>query len=110
VLPGFNFEAQALLYNTGVGGTVPDADPAQLVDDFLTNEDHGALFPAALLDYDQLYSSGAAHHGRQRLPDLLPGHGLRALAVPDRAGGGLGDRSTAGACSPTPRRCGRASR
>lgn len=51
-----SFEVEGLLWNTGVGGTVVDADPALLIDDFLTNELYGAFFPAAYIDNDWLMS------------------------------------------------------
>jgi hypothetical protein len=59
-LPNHSFELQGLLYMTGVGGTIEDADPAQLVDDLLTHADHGAGFPPALIDYGWLHSSTEA--------------------------------------------------
>jgi len=47
--PQHSFEAEALLYNTGVGGTVPDADPALLIQDYLANPIHGVGFDLSVL-------------------------------------------------------------
>lgn len=55
-LPNHRFEVCGLLWYTGVGGTVPDADPALMADDFLTNPRYGAGFPEDMVDDDQLYS------------------------------------------------------
>lgn len=55
-VPQHNFEIRALLYQTGVGGTVPDADPALLVQDFLCNENYGTPFPPTSLDLVSLLS------------------------------------------------------
>jgi hypothetical protein len=52
----FSFEVQGLFYNTGVGGTVPDADPALWVQFYLTDDDKGAGFPSAQLDAEALLS------------------------------------------------------
>jgi hypothetical protein len=54
-LPNHNFEVQGLLYNTQVDG-LGDADCALLVQDFLTDQDHGVQFPTAMLDADALLS------------------------------------------------------
>lgn len=52
----YSFETQAGLYGTGPGGS-PDADPALLVLDFLTDVQSGAQFPSAFIDEDQLLST-----------------------------------------------------
>ncbi len=49
-LPQHSFEIEALLWNTGVGGTVEDADPALVLEDFLGNDTHGVGFNTAILD------------------------------------------------------------
>lgn len=54
-LPNHNFEIQGLLYNTQVDGA-GDADPALMTQDFLTDDDHGARFPDAMLDSAALLS------------------------------------------------------
>ena len=59
-LPSTSFEVEAPLYMTGVGGTIPDADPALLAYDFLTNDQYGANFPTTRIDTTSLYSSGSA--------------------------------------------------
>lgn len=58
-LPAFSFEVKAPLYNTQVGGA-GDADPALMVEDFLTNGQYGANFPTARIDFASLLSSGLA--------------------------------------------------
>jgi predicted phage tail protein len=54
-LPNFSFEAEGFC-TTGSGATAFDANPADIVVDFLTNARYGAGFPAAniasLADYD----------------------------------------------------------
>lgn len=59
-ISSFSFEVQGLLWATGHGGG-NGADPAQLIDDYLSNADHG-VHPvmAQVIDYAALYSSGAA--------------------------------------------------
>jgi hypothetical protein len=47
-----NFEVAGLLYGTGSNGV--DADPALVVQDFLTDPHHGAGYPATALDLDWL--------------------------------------------------------
>lgn len=47
--PQHSFEVEALLWNTGVGGTVEDADPALVIEDFLANEVHGVGFNTGIL-------------------------------------------------------------
>lgn len=59
-IPQHNFEINGVLYMTGVGGTVPDADPALMVQDFLTNVNYGTPFNPACLDLDSLLSTPAA--------------------------------------------------
>lgn len=54
-LPSHSFEVKAPLYNTGFTGG-GDADCALLVQDFLTNTQYGAYFPAARLDTAALLS------------------------------------------------------
>lgn len=53
-----SFEMETLLVNTGVGGTVSDADPALMVQDFLANDTHGVGFDLDILE--NLESTGAA--------------------------------------------------
>ena len=68
-LDNHNFEVLGFLYATGHGQTpytdVPgttaifvDADPAQVVSDFLTNPQYGVGFPAASIDTTSLFGSG----------------------------------------------------
>jgi hypothetical protein len=52
-----NFEIVGLLAGTGVNGI--DADPAQVISDFLTNPQYGAGFAAASIDATTLFGSGA---------------------------------------------------
>jgi hypothetical protein len=51
-----NFEIVGILAGTGVNGI--DADPAQVVYDFLTNAQYGAGFSAASINLTTLYGSG----------------------------------------------------
>jgi hypothetical protein len=51
-----NFEIQGVLQGTGVNGV--DGDPAQVVNDFLTNAQYGVGFPAASIDATTLFGSG----------------------------------------------------
>lgn len=53
-----SFEVQALRWNTGVGGTVLDADPALIVEDFLTNDSFGVGFDMSI--WENLYSTADA--------------------------------------------------
>ena len=54
-----NFEVFGVLYGSGVTGS--DADPAQVIYDFLTNAQYGVGFPAASIDATTLYGgSGTA--------------------------------------------------
>lgn len=55
-VPQHNFEINGILYETGLGGTVPDADCGLLIQDFLTNANYGTPFPASSLDLDSLLS------------------------------------------------------
>lgn len=50
-----SFEVEALLVGTQAGGN-GDADPAQIIDDFLTQPRYGAGFPSTGLDNSSLYS------------------------------------------------------
>jgi hypothetical protein len=47
--PQHSFEVEALLWNTGVGGTSEDADPALVIKDFLSNETHGVGFDTSVI-------------------------------------------------------------
>jgi len=47
--PQHSFEVEALLQGTGVGGTVTDADPALVIEDFLADPTHGVGFNTAIL-------------------------------------------------------------
>jgi hypothetical protein len=51
-----NFEIIGLLAGTGINGI--DADPAQVISDFLTNPQYGAGFSPASIDATTLYGSG----------------------------------------------------
>jgi hypothetical protein len=51
-----NFEIIGILAGTGVNGI--DADPAQVIDDFLTNPQYGVGFSAASIDATTLFGSG----------------------------------------------------
>jgi Putative phage tail protein len=50
-----NFEVYGVLAGTGFNGI--DADPAQMIYDFLTNSQYGVGFPAASISSDSLYNS-----------------------------------------------------
>jgi hypothetical protein len=50
-----NFEVHGILYATGVNGV--DADPAQVISDFLINPQYGVGFPAASIDATALYAN-----------------------------------------------------
>lgn len=54
-LPNLNFEVKASI-NTGITGS-PDADPADVVSDFLTNSKYGVGFPTANLASLTTYSN-----------------------------------------------------
>lgn len=47
--PQHSFEVEALLHGTGVGGTVEDADPALIIEDFLSNPTYGVGFNTSVL-------------------------------------------------------------
>src|SRR6516162_867484 len=49
-IPNLGFELSALLYNTGGSDFPLDANPGNVITDFLTNPRYGAEFPAANLD------------------------------------------------------------
>ncbi|WP_298353943.1 phage tail protein [Rhodoblastus sp.] len=51
-----NFEVYGVLAGSGFNGI--DADPAQVIYDFLTNSQYGVGFPAASISSDSLYNSG----------------------------------------------------
>lgn len=55
-VPQHNVQVNAVLYNTAVNHTSPDAEPAAMVDDFLTNVNYGTQFRPEALDTDTLYS------------------------------------------------------
>lgn len=54
-LENHNFEVFGILYATGFNAV--DADPAQAIDGFLTNQQWGVQFPAANIDYTTLYGA-----------------------------------------------------
>ncbi len=56
-LDNHNFEIFGFFYGSGPNGV--DADPAQLVGDFLTNAQYGVGFPQSSIDATALYGSGA---------------------------------------------------
>ncbi|HWG04861.1 MAG TPA: phage tail protein, partial [Beijerinckiaceae bacterium] len=51
-----NFEIKGILQATGINGV--DADPAQIINDFLTNAQYGVGFPAASIDASTLFGAG----------------------------------------------------
>ena len=51
-----NFEIKGILAATGINGV--DADPAQVVSDFLTNAQYGVGFPASSVNATTLFGSG----------------------------------------------------
>ena len=51
-----NFEVSGVLAGSGANGS--DADPAQVIYDFLTNAQYGAGFPAASINGTSLFGSG----------------------------------------------------
>lgn len=53
-----SFEVQGLLRGTGFNGI--DADPALIIDDFLTNPAHGAGFDTSVIDPDTFFSGPEA--------------------------------------------------
>lgn len=55
-LDNHDFEVQGVFYGTGVNGL--DADPAQIINDFLTNAQYGVGFPSASIDATTLFGSG----------------------------------------------------
>jgi hypothetical protein len=57
-LSNHNFEVINAFSGGGTNGT--DADPAQVIGDFLLNQQYGVRFPAGSLDGTSLYSSAAA--------------------------------------------------
>jgi hypothetical protein len=50
-IPNLSFEINGIAYNTGGPSFPVDANPANVITDFLTNLRYGASFPAANLDY-----------------------------------------------------------
>ena len=58
-LPNHTFEVEGLLYNTSINGE-GDADPAQVIYDFLTNQQYGVLFPSTRISSATLFSTSAA--------------------------------------------------
>ncbi|MGH6842831.1 MAG: phage tail protein, partial [Methylocella sp.] len=55
-LPQFSIEVRGPLY-ASAGINANDADPALIIDDFLTNAQYGVLFPAASIDATTLLAS-----------------------------------------------------
>jgi hypothetical protein len=55
-LDNHNFEVQGFWYGSGVNGV--DADPSEVVNDFLTNAQFGVGFPSASIDATTLFGSG----------------------------------------------------
>lgn len=51
-----NFEVKGAFFGTGANGL--DADPAQVVADFLVNEQYGVGFPGANIDASSLFGAG----------------------------------------------------
>jgi hypothetical protein len=63
-LPNFNFEVIGAGTGTGISGASPngyDANPAQIVSDFLTNARYGANFPSANLDPAMTSSAASSY-------------------------------------------------
>lgn len=54
-LPQFSMEVHGILFNSS-GTNGGDADPAQVIQDFLTNSQYGVGFPAASIDATTLFS------------------------------------------------------
>src|SRR5208282_3615457 len=52
-LDNHNFEVQGFFYGTGINGL--DADPAQVISDFLTNAQYGVGFPEASINATTLF-------------------------------------------------------
>ena len=50
-----NFEVLGIFYGTGANGI--DADPAQVISDFLTNPQYGVGFPGAAIDATSLFAN-----------------------------------------------------
>lgn len=59
-VPSHSVEIGGILLGTGIGGTVDDADPALMIQDFLGNPHYGTSFNMNCLDLVQLLSSGSA--------------------------------------------------
>jgi hypothetical protein len=55
-LDNHDFEVQGIFYGSAVNGL--DADPAQIVNDFLTNAQYGVGFPPASINATSLFGSG----------------------------------------------------
>jgi hypothetical protein len=53
-----NFEVETPLAGTGANGV--DADPAYVIEDFLTNQQYGVGFPSGSINYNSMISSPAA--------------------------------------------------
>ncbi len=62
-LGNHNFEIQGILWQTGANGI--DADPAQVVYDFLTNQQYGAQFNPALINANSLFTQTAGDGSMQ---------------------------------------------
>ena len=71
-----NFEVIGPLQGTGANGI--DADPAQVIYDFLTNPQYGAGFDASKIDMTTLYGGGSGR--RTKPPGLLRCAGNRLFA------------------------------
>lgn len=56
-VPSHSVEVSGILVGTGIGNTVDDADPALMIQDFLTNEHYGTSFNPACIDLVSLLSS-----------------------------------------------------
>ena len=59
-LPNHNFETQGVFWKTGVG-SLYDADPSEMILDFLTNAQYGLGFPAANIDLVSLQTGPASY-------------------------------------------------
>ena len=55
-LDNHNFEVQGAFFGSGINGI--DADPAEIVNDFLVNAQYGVGFPSASIDATTLFGSG----------------------------------------------------
>jgi len=101
-LPQYSVEVFGVLFaSSGINGG--DADPAQIIQDFLTNSQYGVGFPAASIDATTLFSPGSgpdsSYQGYCRASYL-------ALSPASPTGNPRTASSPAGCSSPTRRQSG----